>query len=57
MTEKEVLSLFKYRVLKENNNYLFTNVQNMEIIEEIPDKCNLSFTKSGIAIPYAIILK
>ena len=57
MTEKDVLNLFKYRVIKENNNYLFTDVQDMGIIDKIPENCSLSFATTGIGIPYANNIK
>ena len=57
MNEKEILGLFSYRVLSDNNNYLFTNIDDFGIIDKIPQTCNIALSQKRLSIPKANNIK
>lgn len=58
MSEKEIIEKFKHRCLNlKTNNYIFCEVDNFTILDNIPDVCSISITESNINIEYALNIK
>ena len=54
MTEKEILEEFKYRYINsKTNNYIFTEVDNFEMLSNIPEICSVTLYENSIDIDYA----
>lgn len=54
MTEKEILEEFKYRYINsKTNNYIFTGIDNFEILSNIPEICSVTLYENSIDIDYA----
>jgi len=58
MNEKEILELFRYRYLNsKTNNYIFTEVEDFDILKSIPENCMVSISECNIDINRAINIK
>lgn len=58
MTEKEIISLFKYRYFNtKTNNYIFSELDDFSIVDKIPKKCNIKIAESDFSIDCAINIK
>lgn len=58
MTETEILEEFKHRYLNlKTNNYIFCEIEDFKILDNIPGRCSISISESDIDIPYAINVK
>lgn len=58
MLEKEILEEFKHRYLNsKTNNYIFCKLDNFSLLENIPDRCNISIEESNVNIEYAKNIK
>lgn len=59
MPEKEVIELlFQRRYLNsKTNNYIFTDLDNFGILDDIPDKCSISTSENELDVEYAENIK
>lgn len=58
MTETEIIKEFKYRYLNtKTNNYIFCELDNFSILDNIPDRCSLKIAESNLDIEYAQNIK
>lgn len=58
MTEREILEEFKHRYLNlKTNNYIFCEIDDFKILDNIPDRCSISIAESSIDIEYALNIK
>jgi hypothetical protein len=58
MSENEILEEFKHRYLNlKTNNFIFCEVTNFSILDNIPDVCSISIAESNVDIEYAQNIK
>ena len=58
MSEEEILELFSYRYFNsKTNNYIFSEICDFRILDNISDTCNISTFEDSINIDYAQNIK
>lgn len=54
MTEKEILEEFNHRYINsKTNNYIFTGINNFEILNNMPKICDVTIYENDVNIDYA----
>lgn len=58
MTKQEIIEEFKRRYINsKNNNYIFTEINDFGILDDIPDVCSISMPDTTLDIEYAHNIK
>ena len=58
MPEAEIIALFEQRYLNsKTNNFIFTGINTFEILDDIPDKCDISMSDSDMEVEAAENIK
>lgn len=58
MKKEEIIELFKKRYLNSKvNSYIFTRIDDFNILDNIPNKCNIIMPDNDIDVPFAENIK